>query len=72
MSRRLKLLLKSVMTRKNIKVGQIAYEISQDPMQLSVWLARDDGKSINKLIQIADAMNCDIAFIDRETNDIYR
>ena len=64
--------LRAVMTRKGIKTGEVAEALGTETLQLSVWLSRNNGQSIEKLIQIADAIGCDLALVDRQTKEVYK
>lgn len=69
--REVKRTLKSIMVKKNIKLGQLATMLDAEPVQTSVWFARDDGQSIEKIIKAAELMGCTMAFIDKETGAVY-
>lgn len=70
--REIKRTVKSVMAKKGIKTGQIADELGTESMQVSVWLSREDGKSIEKLASIADILGCDLALVDRKNGEVYK
>lgn len=69
--REVKRTLKSIMVKKNIKLGQLATMLDAKPVQTSVWFARDDGQSLEKIKKIADLLGCSMAFIDKETGAVY-
>ena len=64
--------LKLAMLKKDIKMGALAKLIDEDSLALSVWFSRPDGKSLDKLTQIANALGCDIALVDRNTGEVYK
>lgn len=70
--RRLKSTIKSAMSKKGIKTGQIAPSIGMQSQPLSLWFVREDGQSIDKAIDIIQTMNCDLAIIDRETGEVFK
>lgn len=68
----IKTIIKQVMAKNNIKTGTLAHKLGIESPQMSVWLAREDNQTFNKLIQIADIMNCDIALVDRTTGEVFK
>lgn len=67
-----KAIVKQVMAKKHIKTGTLAKELGMESPQMSVWLAREDNQTFQKLIQIADILDCDIAFVDRATGEVFK
>ena len=64
--------VKVAMIKKSLKVGALAKLLDEDSMALSVWFARPDGQSLDKLSQVANALGCDIALVDRNTGEVYK
>ena len=62
--------IKMAMLDKGIKVSDLAEKLETDSKVLSVKLSRDNltGKSVE---EIADALNCDVRIVDRQTGKIY-
>ena len=62
--------IKMAMIDKGIKVSDLAEKLETDSKVLSVKLSRDNltGKSVE---EIADALNCDVRIVDRQTGKIY-
>ena len=62
--------IKMAMLDKGIKVSDLAAKLETDSKVLSVKLSRDNltGKSVE---EIADALNCDVRIVDRQTGKIY-
>nr|DAO63762.1 MAG TPA: SOS-response transcriptional repressor [Caudoviricetes sp.] len=62
--------IKMVMLDKNIKISELANRLNIDAKVLSVKLSRDNlsGKSI---IDIANALECDVKFVDRAGGKVY-
>lgn len=69
--RMVKRTIKSIMAKKGIKTGQLADLLDADANPTAVWLARDDGAPLNKLREVADALDCKLAFVDNETGAVY-
>lgn len=70
--RRIKKVIKGIMLKKDVKTGKLADLIGMESTHASVWLARNDGQTIDRLVQIGEALGCDLAFIDKETGEIYK
>lgn len=64
--------IKLAMLKKDIKVGALAEMTDIEVAQLSVWLSRPDSISLVKLSELADALGCDIALVDRNTGEVYK
>lgn len=62
--------IKQVMLEKNIKVSDLAEKIGMKPQPLSTKLYRDS-MSYTDVVQLADALNCDVKIIDRETGKAF-
>lgn len=62
--------IKSVMIQKNIKPGAVADALGVDAQVFYNKLFRDTMK-YNDVEKIADALGCDIVFMDRQTKEIY-
>lgn len=62
--------IKMVMLDKDIKISELANRLNMDAKVLSVKLSRDNlsGKSI---IDIANALECDVKFVDRSSGKVY-
>lgn len=62
--------IKIVMLNKNIKIAELAERLGVDSKVLSVKLSRNNlnGKSLE---QIANALDCDIKFVDRESGKVF-
>lgn len=62
--------IKMVMLDKDIKISELANRLNIDAKVLSVKLSRDNlsGKSI---IDIANALECDVKFVDRSSGKVY-
>lgn len=62
--------IKMVMLDKDIKISELANRLDIDAKVLSVKLSRDNlsGKSI---IDIANALECDVKFVDRSSGKVY-
>lgn len=69
--RAVKRTIKAVMSKKGVKTGQLADILNAEANQTAVWLAREDGKSIEKILEVANALGCTMAFVDKETGAIY-
>lgn len=62
--------IKEAMKHKGIKSGQLADTLGKDKQVFYNWLSRDSmGDS---LIEVADALGCDVVLIDRKTRKQYR
>lgn len=66
-----KTIIKSVMKNRKTKSGTLADSLGMQHQAFYNKLNRGT-MSANFLVEIADAMNCDIAFVDRETGEIYK
>jgi len=62
--------IKVVLTKKNIKPGAVADALGVDRQVFYNKLSRDTMK-YNDVEKIADALGCDIVFIDKQTKEIY-
>ena len=62
--------IKQVMLEKNIKVSDLAEKIGMKPQPLSTKLYRDS-MSYTDVVQLADALNCVVKIIDRETGKAF-
>ncbi len=64
-------IIKKVMLDKDLKVGDLSQKTGADSKVISVKLSRDNlsGKSV---IELANALDCDIALVDRQTSKVYR
>ena len=62
--------IKVVLTKKNIKPGAVADALGVDRQVFYNKLSRDTMK-YNDVEKIADALGCDIVFIDKQTKVIY-
>lgn len=62
--------IKIVMLNKNIKIAELAERLGVDSKVLSVKLSRNNlnGKSLE---QIANALDCDMKFVDRESGKVF-
>lgn len=62
--------IKMVMLDKDVKISELANRLNMDTKVLSVKLSRDNlsGKSI---IDIANALECDVKFVDRSSGKVY-
>ncbi len=62
--------IKMILLEKNMKISDLATALSMDSKVLSVKLSRDNlnGKSLE---EIADALNCDLKFVDRQTGKTF-
>lgn len=62
--------IKMVMLDKDVKISELANRLNMDAKVLSVKLSRDNlsGKSI---IDIANALECDVKFVDRSSGKVY-
>lgn len=64
-------LIKSVMKAKKVKSGALADKLNYKEQAFYNKLSRDT-MSAKFLCVVADALDCDVALIDRETGEIYR
>ena len=62
--------IKMVMLDKDVKISELANRLNMDAKVLSVKLSRDNlsGKSIR---DIANALDCDVKFVDRSSGKVY-
>lgn len=67
-----KRMIKSIMALKKIKSGFIADSLEMDRQAFYNWLNRDNPMMLDKLIEVADVLGCDVALIDRETGEVYK
>ena len=62
--------IKMIMLDKDVKISELANRLNMDAKVLSVKLSRDNlsGKSIG---DIANALDCDVKFVDRSSGKVY-
>lgn len=63
--------LKAIMKHKKIKQAELAEITGKDSQSLRNMLYRDN-MTYATIEQLADALGCDIVFIDRKTRKQYR
>ncbi len=63
--------IKIAMLQKNIKPGAVADLLGYDKKQSFYNKINRDSMSFDDAEKIADALGCDIVFIDRQTKNIY-
>lgn len=63
--------IRSIMAKKNIKIGQLAQMLGDNRQTLANTMQYNK-MSLNKFASIADALGCDIVLIDRDTGENYR
>lgn len=63
--------IRSIMAKKNIKIGQLA-EMLGDNRQTLANTIQYNKMSLNKFESIANALSCDIVLVDRDTGENYR
>ena len=68
----IKTLIKQIMVRKHIKISNLAQICEANPRTLSNLLASKNSMRLDKLEQIADALDCDIVLQDKNTGEIYK
>ncbi len=64
-------IIKIAMIDKGLKVSDVSRRSKVDSKVLSVKLSRDN-LSGRSLLEIAEAIDCDIALVDRTTGKIYK
>lgn len=62
--------IKKAMLEKNIKVAALAEKIGMKPSALSTKLYRD-AMSYSDVLEMADALDCDVKLVDRKTGKIF-
>lgn len=62
--------IKKVMIEKSIKSGALADMLNYDKDMFYSRLTRDTWK-YDDVVRIADALGCELKFVDRETGKIY-
>lgn len=62
-------IIKTAMLAKKVKSGELAELLGKDKQAFYNWLSRDTMG--DKIIEVADALGCDIVLRDRETGKIY-
>lgn len=63
--------IRSVMAKKNIKIGKLA-EMLGDNRQTLANTMQYNRMSLNKFAEIADVLGCDVTLIDRETGEMFK
>ena len=63
--------IKLAMTDKNIKSSEVAEALKIDKIQAFYNKVNRDTMSFKDAEKIANALGCDIVFIDRETKKMY-
>lgn len=66
-----KAVIRSVMAKKNVKVGQLA-EMLGDNRRTLVNTLQYNKMSLNKFHEIANALDCDVVMVDRQTGETFR
>lgn len=64
-----KAIIKNAMKHQNIKSGVLSERLGMDYQAFCNKLSRGT-MSANYMVQIADALGCDVVFRDRETRNI--
>lgn len=62
--------IKEAMAYKGIKSGQLADMLGKNKQTVYNWLSEDNMGS--KVIEVADAIGCDVVLIDRKTREQFR
>lgn len=62
--------IKEAMEYKGIKSGQLADVLGKNRQTLYNWLSKDTMG--DKVIEVADALGCDVVLIDRKTRKQFR
>lgn len=62
--------IKNILTDKDVSISELADKINMKPASLSSKLYRNTMK-YNDVVALADALNCDVCIIDRDTKKIY-
>lgn len=62
--------IKMVLIDKGLRTSDLAEKIGMDKQALSNKLYRNKMK-YNDVVALADALNCDVCIIDRDTKKIY-
>lgn len=63
--------IRSIMAKKNIKLGRLAETLGDNRQTLANTLQYNK-MTLNKFAEIADALDCDIVLVDRETGETFR
>lgn len=64
-------LIRSVMARKNVKLGEMADDLGYKRQSLAN-LIQYNKMSLERFSEMADYLGCDVVLIDRDTRDIFR
>lgn len=64
-------ILRSIMARKNIKIGSVAEALGYKRQTFANWMQYNK-MTLDKFCEAADVLGCDVVLIDRETGEIYR
>lgn len=62
--------IKDAMKYKGVKSGQLAETLGKDKQVFYNWLSKDTMG--DKVIEVADALGCDVVLIDRKTRKQFR
>ena len=62
--------IKMVMLDKDVKISELANRLNMDAKVLSVKLSRNN-LSGNSIGDIANALDCDVKFVDRSSGKVY-
>ena len=63
--------IRSVMAKKNIKLGKLAETLGDNRHTLSNTIQYNK-MTLNKFADIANALGCDIILVDRETGETFK
>ena len=70
-----KAMLKSVMARKNIKMGDVTnalgYDTKQKKQIFANWM-QYNRMELRRFAEVANVLGCDVVLLDRETGEIYK
>lgn len=66
-----KSVIRSVMAKKGIKLGQLTQMLDCNRQTLANTL-QNNRMTLNKFAEIADALGCDVILVDRETGETFR
>lgn len=66
-----KAVLRSVMAKKGIKIGQLAEDLGENRQSFANWMQYNK-MTLSKFANVADALNCDVVLVDRDTGETFR